>query len=135
MGNVRPLNSKRYEISRNRFWELYYRCLQYDEWKEELKHLTDTLKSIQVTDMPHGTGIGDPTKNLAIRREDLSRQCEIIEETTKEADAEIWEYILKGVTDASASYNYLRTVMNIPCGRNYYHTKRRKFYYLLSKKI
>jgi hypothetical protein len=135
MANVRPLNTKRYEISRHRFWELYHFCLQYNEWKDELKWATDTMKSVQITDMPHGTGVGDPTKELAIRREKLSSQCKLIEETAMETDAELWEYILKGVTTEEATYTYLRQIMRIPCGKNQYYQKRRKFFYLLSKKI
>ncbi len=134
MVNVKPL-SRKYEISKHRFYELYHYCLQYKEWKDELKYSTDTVKSIQISDMPHGSGTGDATSSLAMRRAQLSRQCELIEETAKEVDAELWEYILKGVTDENASYNYLLQIMNIPCGKNYYFERRRKFYYLLSRKM
>ena len=52
MGKIRPLNHSKYGIGKNRFKELYYWCLQYDEWKDELKYKTDTVKSIEITDMP-----------------------------------------------------------------------------------
>ena len=58
-----------------------------------------------------------------------------IEENAKEADAELWEYIVKAVTNENVTYNYLKQIMNIPCGQTYYYEKRRKFYYLLSSKI
>ena len=134
MGKVKPL-SRKYEISKHRFYELYHYCLQYKEWKDELKYSTDTVKSVQISDMPHGSGTGNPTGDLAIRRAKLSEQCKVIEETAKEVDSELWEYILKGVTDENASFNYLSQIMNIPCGKNYYFERRRKFYYLLSKKV
>lgn len=134
MGKVKPMNSRKYEISKHRFYELYHYCLQYKEWKDALRYSTDTVKGVIVSDMPHGSGTGDPTSNLAIKRAILSDRCKVIEDTAKEADAELWEYLLKGVTDENASYTYLRQVMNIPCGKNYYYEKRRKFYYLLSKK-
>lgn len=132
---IRPLNSRIYEISKHKFWELYHYCMQYKEWQDELKYSTDALKSVQITDMPHGSGIGDSTSNLAMRRAKLSTQCELLENTAKEADPEIWEYILKSVTNEDATYEYMRGIMNIPCGRNYFYKRRRKFYYLLSKKI
>ena len=135
MAKVRPLNSRLYEISRHKFWQLYHFCLQYNEWKEELQHITDTLKSVQITDMPHGSGTGDPTRDLAVKRANLESQCKLIEDTAKEADKEFWEYILKGVTEESATYVYLKQIMHIPCGKNQYYQKRRKFFYLLSKKI
>jgi hypothetical protein len=134
MAKVKPLG-RRYEISKHRFYELYHYCLQYKEWKDELKYSTDTVKSPQITDMPFGSTVGDPTGNLGMRRARLSEQCKVIEETSREADEEIWEYLLKGVTDENASYTYLRQIMNIPCGKNYYYEKRRKFYYLLSRKM
>lgn len=136
MVNVRPLNSRRYGISKHRFYELYHYCLQYNEWKDELRYSTDTMKGVQISDMPQGSGTtGDPSANLAIRRAALSDKCKVIEDTAREADPALWEYIIKGVTTEDASYTYLRQIMNIPCGKNYYHDKRRKFFYLLSKKI
>jgi hypothetical protein len=134
VGKIKPLNRRKYQISKHRFLELYHYCLQYREWKDELKCSTDTVKGVIISDMPHGTGTGDPTSNLAIRRTILEERCKLIEDTAKEADPELWTYILKGVTDENASYTYLRQVMNIPCGKNYYFEKRRKFYYLLSRK-
>ena len=135
MGKVKPLNSRRYNISGHRFWQLYHFCLQYNEWKDELKFQNDTVRSMQISDMPGAKTVGNPTENLAQRRVLLSDQCKLIEDTAKEADPEIWEYILKGVTCENASYNYLRQIMNIPCGKNYYYEKRRKFYFLLSGKV
>ena len=135
MGNIRPLNSKKYSISKHKFLELYHYCMQYNEWKDELKYATDTVKSISVSDMPKGTVTGDATSRLAIKRAELSKKCELIEETAKEADIELWEYIIKAVTNENVTYNYLKQIMNIPCGQTYYYEKRRKFYYLLSSKI
>lgn len=135
MGKVRPINNKRYGISKHRFYELFHYCLQYNEWKDELNYTTDTVKSVQITDMPHGSGVGDPTNQLATRRAMLSAKCELLENTAKEADSSLWQYILKDVTDENVSYTYLKQIMSIPCGKNYYYDKRRKFFYLLSKKI
>lgn len=135
MGKVKPINNKRYGISKHRFYELLHYCLQYNEWKDELKYTTDTVKSVQITDMPHGSGVGDPTNHLATRRAMLSAKCEVVENTAKEADSSLWQYILKDVTEENISYTYLKQIMSIPCGKNYYYDKRRKFFYLLSKKI
>lgn len=134
MAKVKPLSRRKYEISKHRFYELYHYCLQYREWKDELKSTTDTVKAVVISDMPHGSGTGDPTSSLAMRRAMLADRCKLIEDTAKEADPELWEYLLKGVTDENASYTYLRQIMGIPCGKNYYFEKRRKFYYLLSRK-
>lgn len=134
MGNVRPLNHSKYGISRNRFKELYYWCLQYHEWKDELKYKTDTVKSIEITDMPSMHGNGDATQELAVRRVQLEQNCKMIEQTVIEADPELYQYLLKAVTDENVTYRYLKMVMGIPCGKKMYYDRRRKFYWLLSQK-
>ena len=48
-----------------------------------------------------------------------------------DADPAIAPYILKAVTEGY-SYTYLKTVMNIPCGRSMYFDRYRKFFWLLS---
>ena len=134
MGNVRPLNREKYGISKNRFKELYYWCLQYNEWKDELKYKTDTVKCIEITDMPVSHGNGDSTQQLAMRRAQLEQNCRLIEQIALEADPEIYQYLLKAVTDENVTYRYLRLVMGIPCGKDMYYDRRRKFYWLLSQK-
>ena len=115
--------------------ELYHFCLQYNEWRDELKYKTDTVKSVQISDMPITRGISDSTGELAVRRAELLKKCEAIEQSAIEADAEIYQYIIKAVTNEGISYTYLSNIMNIPCGKAMYYDRRRKFYWLLSKKI
>ena len=132
---VRPLNERKYNISKHRFAELYHFCLQYPEWKDELKYKTDSVASIEITDMPTTHKNESTVEALAIRRTNLEDKCKLIEQTAIEVDEEIYQYILKAVTNEYINYNYLSTIMNIPCSRNTYYDRRRKFYYLLSKKI
>ena len=66
MGNIRLLNHSKYGISKNRFWELYYWCLQYGEWKDELKYKTDTVGAMKFTDMPTSYNHRNSPHNLAI---------------------------------------------------------------------
>ena len=135
MVSVRNTSLKKYNISPHRFMELYHYCLQYNEWKDELKYKCDTVRGIEITDMPITHSNSDVTQNLAMRRAELNHKCELIESTAKEADSDLCSYILKAVTNEGITYNYLRMVCNIPCGKNMYYSARKKFYYLLSKKI
>lgn len=135
MGKVRMINEKKYNVSKHRFLELYHFCLQYNEWKDELERKSDTMKSIEITDTPKGGGNGDATANLAIRRTELEEKCKIIEQTAIEADPAIYSYIVKAVTNENVTYQYLKQVMEIPCGKDMYYDRRRKFYWLLSRKI
>lgn len=136
MPDVRPMNEKKYEISKHRFLELYHFCMQYQEWITELKLRKDTVKGMGNTDGIHGSGReGSATEHLVIRRMKLREKCELIEQTAIEADLELYPYILEGVTTEYASYKYLKQVKGIPCGKKMYYDRRRKFYWLLSKKI
>ena len=134
MGNIRPLNHSKYGISKNRFKELYYWCLQYSEWRDELRYKTDTVRSIEITAIPTAHGNRDATQNLAIRRAQLTQNCKIIEQTAIEADPDLYQYLLKAVTDEEVTYRYLKMVMGIPCGKKMYYDRRRKFYWLLSQR-
>lgn len=135
MPNVRSLNQKKYNISKHRFMELYHYCLQYREWQEELTGLDSTVKGVDTSgDGISGNGAGDPTARMAIRRQELSDKCELIEETAREADPEIYHYLLKTVTIEDMTYSRL-ALQGLPCGRDRYYNSRRKFYWLLDKKL
>lgn len=135
MPNIRTTSMKKYNISPHRYMELYHYCLQYNEWRDEIKYKRDTVRSIEITDMPLNHTNADATQNLAMRRVELQQKCELIEQTAMEAGGEIYEYILKAVTNEGITYNYLKKLCNIPCGKDMYYDRRRKFYWLLSKKI
>ena len=85
--------------------------------------------------MPHGNNVGSPTESLAIKRAELSAQIQGLEQTAYEADPALAKWILKGVTDENATYTYLQMMMDIPCSRNTYYSRRRYFFWLLDKKV
>ena len=75
-----------------------------------------------------GGGHANVTERLAIRREKLRQKCEVIEQTAIEADPDIYQWILEGVTTEYATYRYLKDAKDIPCGKTMYYEKRKKFY-------
>lgn len=133
MSKVRPLNERKYEISKHKFYEVYHYCLQYPEWKRELRKI-HTLQSPNIDGMPHGSSTSDPTELSAMRIADLSYKCDLIETTVLEAGPEIYKWLLIGVTDDHYDYNALHE-RKIPCGRNQYYDARRLFYCLMAGKI
>ena len=46
MPNVRPLNKKKYGISKYAFGTAYSYCLQYPEWREEFPIVKDTTPNM-----------------------------------------------------------------------------------------
>ncbi len=136
MPDVRPINKKKYEISKHRFLELYHYCMQYREWLDELNYMTDTVKGLANMEGTRSSGeAGSATEWLVIRRMKLRKKCEIIEQTAAESDPTIYPYIIEGVTNEYATYKYLKQAKGIPCGKDMYYDRRRKFYWLLSQKI
>lgn len=131
----RSKKTGRWKISTHEFYMAMHFAYQYHEWKRELSGLTDTSKAIQYSDMPKGSMDPDPTGELVERRERLVRSIDIIESCARRADPELYEWIMLGVTNDGVNYDSLLTLKGIPCSRNTYYDRRRKFYYLLSKKI
>ncbi|MBQ0113866.1 MAG: hypothetical protein KBT03_12110 [Bacteroidales bacterium] len=109
--------------------------MKYREWKDEYKNLENTLSSPGYDNMPHGSGISKPTEDDGIKKAELDIKITLIEQTVREADKEMYRWLLKAVTQEGITYNYLKQIMDIPFSRNTFYDRRRRFYYLLSKKI
>jgi hypothetical protein len=62
----------------------------------------------------------------------LSERIKMIETIAREADDYLWQFILKAVTE-NLSYTHLKTKFDIPCGKDMYYDRYRKFFWLLSK--
>ena len=134
--DIITINKDKYGIRKHRYLEVIHHCLQYPEWREELENMTDTVKAIQYGQEGKGSpSQASATECLAIKRAELQEKCERIEQTAIEADADIYQWLLEGVTTDYATYIYLRDAKGLPCGNQKYYRARRKFYWLMSKKI
>ena len=122
----KDLSLDKYGISKERYRELMYFCMQYSEWKESIEY---GLCSSPSTNEPHGTGISNPTERIAIRNQKALDNCRLVEDTARLAGDSIWKYLLKNVTEG-ITYEY----MDVPCGRRYFYEARRRFFYMLSQK-
>lgn len=135
MPNVRALNKDKYKISNYRFRELYYYCLQYNEWREALAEKRNPLKGQQYSGMPSSGLPGNPTMNVAIDCAEYAHKCAVIEQAAKLADPDLYEYIIYAVTNEKITFKYLKMQMNIPCESDCYYNCRRKFYFILDKML
>ena len=131
--NKRQLKLENYGISNHRYQELQNFCRQYPEWKDELKHNTDTVKSPNLNGMSRGGKISDQTAELAARRAQLDTKCRIIEQAAAVAGGDLSQYIIKSVCGGEPMW-YLRDIMGMPCERDTFYDARRYFFYLLDKK-
>lgn len=136
MGTViRPEISERnkYWIDKHRYYELKHFCLQYPVWKNTYAAFDNTgiplsmIEKVSTSNMP-----GDPTGKRAIMRAYYKEKIDMIERVASETDQYLYKYILKAVTEG-VSYTYLRTKLDMPCGRDMYYDRYRKFFWLLSK--
>ena len=75
--------------------------------------------------------LGDSTAKRALLKFFYSERIKLIEKTAMEADRYLYGYIIKGITEVK-SYTYLKTVLGMPCGKDMYYDRYRKFFWLLS---
>ena len=115
---IRPEISikNKYYIDKHRHYELKHFCLQYPRWKKAYVECLDC---------------DTPMSTRAVTRAHYSRRIEMIEQVAKDADNYLWHYILRAVTEG-LSYTYLKTKLDIPCGKDMYYDRYRRFFWLLS---
>lgn len=130
---IRPEVSikNKYHIDKHRHYELKHFCLQYPMWKRAYAEFDDPSIPLSTIDkMPTSNLPGDPTAKRALMKAVLIERIELIEQVAKEADKYLWNYILKAVTE-NLSYTYLKTRLEIPCGKDMYYDRYRRFFWLL----
>lgn len=136
MGTViRPeISTKnKYYIDKHRYYELKHFCLQYGEWKKAYLACTDSiLYTSKFGDTVNSGTPSDLTAKYAMKRVFYGERLKLIERTAMEADEYLWHYILRAVTEG-LSFTYLKTTLNIPCGKDMYYDRYRKFFWLLSQ--
>ena len=132
--SVRPELSKtnKYWVSKNRFYELKYFCLQYPIWKKQYEEI-DGIRGRTIDSVYSRLNTpSDPTSKTVEMRSMYFDRMEAVEQAAIEADPYLASYILKAVTEG-LSYNYLKTKLEIPCGRDMYYDRYRRFFWLLDQ--
>ena len=133
---VHPELSKRnrYRLPADRYHELKNFCYQYTRWREEYNEGTSPA-SQRIDGENNGTGSGNQTESTAIKKAALKARIELVEGTVLEAAGPVLApFLLTGVTKKNIGYKYLRTVMHIPCGKDYYYKTYHYFFWLLDRK-
>ncbi len=77
------------------------------------------------------SGTESKPEKLAMLMRKYKERIDMVESTAKETDPELWNYILIAVTEG-APYTKLQTQMDIPCCRDTFYDRYRKFFWTLS---
>lgn len=131
--NIRARLSKnnKYWISTHRYYELKHFCLQYKEWEKLYKQYDIGVSSNIPTNIKN-YNVDNFTESQGIELYNYSNKIKMVNQAALEADDYIHSYILKSITEG-LSYNTLKNIYNIPCGRDFYYDRYRKFFYILDK--
>ena len=135
--DIRPEITKRskYYISRHRYYELKHFCLQYFEWKREYQTLSDGLGAglNALNEVVIKNSQSDLTSEKAVYLAELKSNMEIVETVANDADREIGGYIFKAVTEG-ISFTTLKTSYDIPCEKDMFYDRYRRFFWMLDKR-
>lgn len=115
------------------------------EVKEKLKgEILEEIDALNDIDMdsedynPAVQGIGELTdkyielEKCAEAKAFFSERMNLVRDAAEQADDELADYILYGVTEG-VPYNTLVTRMSIPCSKDTYYDRYRKFFWILNK--
>ena len=132
---IRPEISEKnkYYIDKHRYYELKHFCLQYRKWKKAYASCNESIIFASHIENNGSTNVpSDLTAKYALRRAQYAERIKLVERTAMEADEFLYGYILKAVTEG-LSYTYLKSKLDIPCGRDMYYDRYRRFFWLLSE--
>lgn len=121
-----------YYVEKYRRYELMYFCMQYDYWKRELVSI-NYYPTVNYSKIKTNEDIQDKTSEIAIRIAELELYINLVESTAKEAGGDLYKWLLLGVTK-SYGYNELHMVYDLPCDRQVYYDRFKKFFWLLDKR-
>lgn len=127
---LRDMTWEDYGISKNRYAELKAFCLQYEEKKSKISR---GIGAMCYDGMPKSNYKENSLETKAIRNVMYQEDCEMIEQAAIATSAEIYQYIIKSVTN-DLSYRFIEydeKLGRIPVGKTEFYAMRRLFYYYL----
>ena len=122
--------TNKYWVEKHRYYELKHFCLQYPFW-ERLYLELDGFRGngLDPTGSRSNTP-SDPTSRFAEERNLYFERMDLIRRTAYETDPDLATYIFKAVTEG-LSFNHLKAKLEMPCGRDMYYDRYRRFFWLL----
>lgn len=136
MSKHRTLSQKnKYFIPKETFLTAVHYCKQYPMWEAELGITLDQNKGIRYDkDHVQTSNEYDPTAEPAIKRAEIALKKKLVDDTAKLVGGEVmYKWLILGVC-YDMPYFALKQ-RGIPCGKDMYYEKRRRFYYEISARI
>lgn len=112
--------------------ELIGICHQYDDYKSKLANMAD-LTAVNLTGMPHGTGVSDPTYNMAARRVQMETVINDIEECLNSSVKNDKSGIIYRTLKTYITKGYRPQREHLPCSKNEFYRIVDDFYIRLAK--
>ena len=133
MSNIRTKLSVKnpYFIDKYRYLELKNFCLQYKAWKKMYKDIDGSPNQI-FSEVKNSKNISDPIFKAVEKREEYLHKMELVENSAKESDPELYGYLIHGVTEG-VSYYGLRLYYDMPACKDKYYKAYRRFFFILDK--
>lgn len=126
MSWTRPELSKKspYYISKHRYYELKHFCMRWEEFEKGALYFRSCKAE--------GTGEwDDPVGEAASLIAEYTRCMELIRKSSEKADELLAPFIFLSATKG-LSYDILRARTSVPCCRDYFYERMRRFFYILS---
>lgn len=117
-------------MTKNRYLELKYFCLQYNDWLKERAELY-TEKSSSIIFVDKNKQHSDPASDKVAEASYYTNKINLVSNAAKVAGKELADYILLAVTQGK-SYAVLKDKYGIPCCKNTYYTYCHRFFELLN---
>jgi len=122
----------KYYISKHRYLELKHFCLQYNDWKRGSNDLYFKTSSIIFPGKDDSGKLSDQTGDAAVSNADLDRNVRIVREACEKTDGSLSRYIFIAVTQG-LSFTTLKMIYDIPCEKDMYYDRYRRFFWVLDK--
>ena len=122
-----------YYISKHRYYELLHFCRQYTEYQLEKERIINTWVRPSLQPELNPNIHTDHCEKWAIKLADVDDKIQLIEETAVDADEQLSGYILMAVT-SGLGYDTLNARYNVPCSRNTFYDRYRKFFWILDQR-
>ena len=126
----RPINLDKYGIDKWEYRELMAFCRQYPRKKREAQNLLG-VSSPDMSGMPKGNKIGNPTEAAALKRLKYLNDIELIECSAMETQNGIWYEALIQNCCYGVAYNRMSPAILASSMRTAYFKARREFFWRL----